>query len=95
MPGAGEPSAPHRRPSACWNPCNLYTVSSPRPAHMMKFISADNWDFSRAVVRAGLMRCSVPGAAGMCAGPDGAADEWLLWQIHNLGFGAAARETNS
>ena len=42
---------------------------------MIKFISADNWDFSRAVVRAGLMRCSVPGAAGMCAGPDGAADE--------------------
>ena len=41
----------------------------------MKFISADNWDFSRAVVRAGLMRCSVPGVVGMCAGPDGAADE--------------------
>lgn len=62
---------------------------------MMKFISADNWDFSRAVVEACVMRCSVAVVVGMCAGLDGEADEWAPWQIHNLGFGAAVRETNS
>lgn len=70
--GAG---APHHGPSACLNLYNLYLVSSPRRAHMMKFISADNRDFSRAVVEVSVMRCSVSVVVGMCAGVDCETDE--------------------
>lgn len=41
----------------------------------MKFISADNWGFSRAVVEASVMRCSVSVVVGMCAGLACEADE--------------------
>ena len=62
---------------------------------MMKFISADNWGFSRAEVEGSGMRGPVSVVVGMCAGVHRDADEWPLWQIHNLGLGAAAEETNS
>lgn len=75
VPSAGEPGAPHGRPSACLNLYNLYSVSSPRRTHMMKFIFADNWDFSRVVVEVRVMRCSVSVVVGMCAGVDCETDE--------------------
>lgn len=71
--GAG---APRRPPPAGPNPGNLYSVSPPRRAHMMKFISADNRGFGRA----GRRRCDellCPVAVGMCAGCAGSLmNDW-------------------
>jgi hypothetical protein len=41
----------------------------------MKFISADNRDFSRAIVGVSVVGCSVSVVVGMCSGVDCETDE--------------------
>lgn len=71
----GEPGAARRGPSTHSDLYNLYGVSSPRRAHMMKFISADNGDFSRVLAAVARLGCPFCVVVGMCAGVDGGADE--------------------